>query len=136
MYVFVYGTLKSNYPQNRYIRDNGGQLVGPAQLSQSAGLVLVDLGPFPALVPAAMINRPGMVVTGELYTSNKRMQQHLDGYEGYPRMYDRAEKTVSVSGAEYSAFVYFMREADYLDTFDFTVCEDGVWNRQPASIGR
>jgi len=81
--VFVYGTLRSGRARNGVLE--GSQLLGRILLT--ARLQLVNLGPFPALIPCG---RP-LRTMGEVYEVSDEVLALLDRIEGHPDFYKRIE---------------------------------------------
>lgn len=59
--VFVYGTLRSGWGLNRYIKESKGEMLGIEEL---AGFKMFSLGPFPAINHT---DDPESYVVGEVY---------------------------------------------------------------------
>jgi gamma-glutamylcyclotransferase (GGCT)/AIG2-like uncharacterized protein YtfP len=97
--VFVYGTLLAGEPNHRVLA--GARFLGEAVTAPA--FELVDLGPYPALVPGG-----ATAVRGERYAVDDRGLARLDRLEGYPELYDRVE--VALAGGE-RAIAYVMRPA-------------------------
>lgn len=82
MNLFVYGTLKQGYGNNRLLA--GAEFLGPCTISSS--FYLVDLGPFPAALPS---NEQHEIV-GEVYKIDSNILRNTDRLEGYPGFYNRS----------------------------------------------
>lgn len=80
MLVFVYGSLLRGGQYHHLIR--GAPCEGPARTAPL--FTLVDLGPYPALVPGGCT-----AVHGELYKADDALLQRLDELEGHPDFYQR-----------------------------------------------
>lgn len=107
-FLFVYGTLRSEgdlpmYQEIMRHADYAGEAMVPGRL--------YDLGPYPALVPAAE-EGSGYNVVGELYRLHpdyrEEMLQRLDVYEGVPDQLYRREQWTALreDGHEVAAWVY------------------------------
>jgi gamma-glutamylaminecyclotransferase len=87
MKLFVYGTLKRGFGNNRLLRD--AKFLGNARTVQP--FVLLDSG-FPVMTPVGAGN---MRVSGEVYEidniDNSKTLARLDALEGEGRMYDRVK---------------------------------------------
>ena len=98
-YVFVYGTLKRGYGNNRLLRDakfiDSGVTLMPYDLR--------DLGAYPVVV-----DRKRARVAGEVYEVTKEELKRLDGLEGYPNMYGRKKILVQLNqtGVRVQCFMY------------------------------
>ncbi|APR79404.1 Hypothetical protein A7982_04751 [Minicystis rosea] len=78
--IFVYGTLLHGEPGHRFLAD--ARLV--RAVITTPAYELVDLGPYPALVPGGTT-----AVHGELYVVPFAQLAALDEYEGHPDFYRR-----------------------------------------------
>jgi len=117
-YVFVYGTLKSQYGNSRLL--TGATLVGAATTEQS-DYTLVDLGGFPA------VHMDGeTAIKGELYTDlSDDIRRSLDWLEGYPDFYNRTQVDVRTEFGELiKSWMYFF-EGDPT----YPVVDSGEWHR-------
>ncbi len=136
MKFFVYGTLKRNEGNNRFFQNESSQFIGPAQ-TVSTDYVLLDLGPYPAAVPAQLVGAVGTVLHGELFEADARVRRSLDRLEGYPNGYNRKEFTVLVDGVEHTAWMYFMERDRFSSRTEYPICEGGAWvgrnNRPPVA---
>ena len=101
--VFVYGSLKMGFGNHHVIEEQ--TYLGDAVLSRDAGLRMVSLGAFPALIPS----EAAQDIKGELYEVNDGGLQQLDWLEGYPDFYNRKEVTVG----DVDALVYFIDDGNY-----------------------
>lgn len=95
--VFVYGTLKSGFPNHRIMENAKATFVGKSHIGY---FQMYTLGPFPAVVPC----KKQSMVFGEVYDVEDI--RPLDMLEGYPDFYDR----VQVETAYGPAWVYFHHE--------------------------
>ena len=103
MYVFVYGTLKSNrHNSDKMI----GKLVGEG-LTVNA-YTLYDAGFYPV-----MTREKTTRVLGEVYKVDKKGLQVLDDFEGYPDLFFRELIPVSIKGTSLQAFAYFGTPDEY-----------------------
>lgn len=119
--IFVYGTLKSGYGNNRLI-EHANKL---GEHTVEAGrYCLVDLGPFPAVMPVDEISGLAPTkVTGEVWEVDDQTFERVDGLEGYPHFYNR-EKIQTPFG---EAWMYFMQDKHGRNESD--ICDNGVWPR-------
>lgn len=83
--VFVYGTLLRG-ESNHGLLDEA-EFLGEATTSDE--YVLVDLGPYPAIVPADEAHATR--ITGEVYAVDDAGLVELDHLEDAPRLYQRVE---------------------------------------------
>ena len=95
--VFVYGSLKKGFHNNRYLTDS--KLIGNFDTEDK--FKMFDLGYFPAVV----FDNTGYPLRGELYEVDRSTFKNLDSLEGYPHLYDR--KIIKLTGGE-SGYIYFM----------------------------
>jgi len=108
-YIFVYGTLKPGHGNYRRIE----QLVHGVKQSSIRG-ILVDLGPFPALVKGEGI------VRGMLLKVDQEALEITDFIEGYSpdrkqSLYIREEVQVNLDdGDSIKAWTYFYADCDRL----------------------
>lgn len=103
--VFVYGTLKKGYGNDRLVRD----LVEHTEIALVEGYTLLDLGAFPGAVQLTT----GYVV-GELLTLRdpKEALRRLDRLEGHPNFYRRTKVRVLVNdGHEQDCWIYVYQNA-------------------------
>jgi gamma-glutamylaminecyclotransferase len=95
--VFVYGTLMKGHVNHRVLVELEARPLGEARTI--APRTLVDLGPYPALLPADEARdavRPA--VTGELFEVAEAALEVLDVFEGCPDLYRR--ERIALEGAE------------------------------------
>ena len=105
--VFVYGTLKSNQPNN-YVLQNGGaylenspqkkefkpaKLISKAETIQKYPLVIASKYNIPYL-----LDKPGVgyQIKGEVYEIDDLLLAILDDFEGHPDYYLRREESVKL----------------------------------------
>lgn len=99
--VFVYGTLKAGYGNHRRLLANRTGVISKGE-DKIKGLLVQDLGPFPAVVLTQNleeeqlqelqdlgVNVEDYAACGEVYRVNQEVKQNLDMLEGYPDFYDR-----------------------------------------------
>jgi gamma-glutamylaminecyclotransferase len=86
--VFVYGTLKAGYGNNRLLDNESSDLIGKAVLLTPA--ILACNGSFPYLSLIGTSSRKGWVL-GEVYQVSEEVMRTLDSLEGYPDFYNRSE---------------------------------------------
>lgn len=109
MYVFVYGTLLSSLRNNYLLNDSKF-----IQEETVGGLIMHDLGPFPACTVA----EPQYEVKGEVWEIDERTLALLDRLEGYPSFYDRIQINTTIG----QAWVYINENAH-----DEPVVSSGDW---------
>lgn len=99
MKVFVYGTLKKGYGNNRLLADK--PCIGEAI---TIGTFTMLNSGFPVLLPS----REGLPVKGEVYdiTGDAKCLDNLDMLEGEGTMYDRREIEVNLGGEHVTVSVY------------------------------
>lgn len=129
MKLFVYGTLKRGYGNNRALRH--ATFLGEARLD---GYCIYNLGAFPAIEP-----RNGCFVIGELYEVNEDILDVTDVIEGVdhrdPRsgMYRRELVTAEAFGST------VFNDHELVETYVYVynnhygyareIIENGIWNR-------
>ena len=105
--VFVYGTLMRAGANHAVLARLGCSFVARARTLEPR--VLVDLGPYPALLPARHERSPAPTtcVEGELWAIEETALHALDAFEGCPELYRRDRiALVTADGEEVEAFVY------------------------------
>jgi gamma-glutamylcyclotransferase (GGCT)/AIG2-like uncharacterized protein YtfP len=95
--VFVYGTLMRGAANHDVLVRAGARFVGVARTA--ALRTLVDLGPYPALLPADAA-RDRTAVHGELYEVGSAALGELDAFEGCPSLYRRERVEVVGVGVQ------------------------------------
>ena len=95
--VFVYGTLMTGQANHRVLAELDAVRLGEARTVASR--TLVDLGPYPALLPASPDRDAdrGRVV-GELFEVAEAALEVLDVFEGCPDLYVR--ERIALEGSE------------------------------------
>ena len=87
-HVFVYGTLRRGGTNHRLLAELGGQFV--SEVRTRVGRTLVDLGPYPALLPLDVVrDASASPVHGELFAVEPAALVPLDAFEGCPTLYFR-----------------------------------------------
>lgn len=105
--VFVYGTLMRAGANHAVLQRLGARFLGDATTREPR--TLVDLGPYPALLPHAATPSSASVVSGELWELDDTRLCELDAFEGYPDLYGRERITVDLAAnASHEAFVYVL----------------------------
>lgn len=99
--LFVYGTLKKNFPNFSYLKD--------AKYLYDAYTIdkfnMIDFGHYPGLVK----NSKGYPVKGEVYEIDKNILEEIDILEGYPSFYNR-ELSPTTNNLVY---LYFLEDNDF-----------------------
>lgn len=104
-HVFVYGTLMRGGANHAVLARLAARYVGSARTAR--GRTLVDLGPYPALLPldeARDALAPN--VHGEIYEVDDAAMPALDEFEGCPTLYTRARIPLTTDEGEAEAWVY------------------------------
>lgn len=103
--VFVYGTLMRAQPNHRVLVEVGARFVAEARTREPR--TLVDLGPYPALLPRdadagpdAGADAGASRVAGELYEVDDDALGVLDEFEGCPDLYTRERIALEDASAE------------------------------------
>jgi gamma-glutamylcyclotransferase (GGCT)/AIG2-like uncharacterized protein YtfP len=95
--IFVYGTFLRGKANHAVLERLGARFVCTAQTSSRR--TLVDLGPYPAMLPID-VNRDRTPVHGELYDLPESSLAALDEFEGCPDLYRRERVTLDAGEAE------------------------------------
>lgn len=86
--VFVYGTLMRAGANHAVLLRLGSVFVGTARTREPR--TLVDLGPYPALLPARSgSSPPASCIEGEVWEIDDGALRELDAFEGCPELYRR-----------------------------------------------
>lgn len=95
--VFVYGTLMRAGANHSVLQRLGCTFAGHATTRE--GWTLVDLGPYPALLPARE-GAPTARVFGEVWQIDDHAIRELDAFEGCPELYTRERIALVMASAE------------------------------------
>jgi gamma-glutamylcyclotransferase (GGCT)/AIG2-like uncharacterized protein YtfP len=112
--VFVYGTLMRAGANHAVLDRLDARFVATATTREPR--LLVDLGPYPALLPASRDAQPATArVSGEVWELDDSALRELDAFEGYPDLYTRERVALLTdaasddeAGRELEAFVYVL----------------------------
>jgi gamma-glutamylcyclotransferase (GGCT)/AIG2-like uncharacterized protein YtfP len=104
-HVFVYGTFLRGGANHAFFLGLGSRFVRVALTEEPR--TLVDLGPYPALLPRD-VARDATRVHGEVYEMPDASLAELDAFEGTPDLYRR--ETIALDGGT-SAFTYVFARA-------------------------
>ena len=104
--VFVYGTLMRAGANHAVLARLGSRYFCAARTREPR--TLVDLGPYPALLPARRAaSPPATCIEGEVWEIDDEALRELDAFEGCPELYTRERiGLVSSDGEELDVFVY------------------------------
>jgi len=104
--VFVYGTLMRAGANHAVLARLGSTFRCAARTRERR--TLVDLGPYPALLPVRRAARPpATCIEGEVWEIDDDALRELDAFEGCPELYTRERiGLVSADGEELEVFVY------------------------------
>ena len=105
VHVFVYGTLMRGGANHTVLVRLGARYVAAARTAR--GRTLVDLGPYPALLPlddARDSVAPN--VHGEVFAVEESLLPELDAFEGVPELYARESIDLVTDDGEANAFTY------------------------------
>ncbi len=104
--VFVYGTLMRAGANHSVLTRLGCTFVSTARTREPR--TLVDLGPYPALLPVARSSAPPTTcIEGEVWEIDDSALRELDAFEGCPELYVRERIALASAHAEeLEAFVY------------------------------
>ena len=106
-HVFVYGTLMRGGANHRVMTRLCARYVVSARTSKSR--TLVDLGPYPALLPSDEA-RDALApnVHGEVFAIDDAAFPLLDEFEGCPSLYTRERIALVSDAGELEAWVYVL----------------------------
>jgi gamma-glutamylcyclotransferase (GGCT)/AIG2-like uncharacterized protein YtfP len=104
-YYFAYGSNMNTAQMNQRCK-TGIEIVGPAQLEN------YEFG-FDSRGYANIRPKQGEFVWGLVWEIDKPCITSLDGYEGYPNVYDRQDVTVVKNGQNIDAFVYIQPAQEF-----------------------
>jgi len=104
--VFVYGSLKAGFHNNRYLADAKllGKSISPPRFA------LLDLGAFPAAI------RGDHILTGEIYEVDAKTMRNLDRLEGNGYLYQRELCPFRIGGKQIKAWIYIYLRDDGFDS--------------------
>jgi gamma-glutamylaminecyclotransferase len=110
--VFVYGTLMRAGANHAVLERLGATFITNGTTHEPR--TLVDLGPYPALLPARDVRdeeqlTSAVLVAGEVWEIDDRALRELDAFEGYPDLYGREHIAVDGDDGEpRRSFVYVL----------------------------
>ena len=93
--VFVYGTLRSGFGNNRLLV--AATKVGAAVTRTAFNVT--NCG-FPFATEEALDGDPGLPLLGEVYEVDEATQHRLDQLEGHPHFYERVQRSVELLTGE------------------------------------
>lgn len=118
-HVFVYGTLKLGYGNNRLLHDGvfvgPGITVRPFQMRTTPG--------FPVVFDVNA--EPLHNIAGEVYEVNDEILSRLDQLEGHPRWYRRQEVVVDIAdtGVQQTCWMYVGTPAGWTNRDSLRLCQ-------------
>jgi gamma-glutamylcyclotransferase (GGCT)/AIG2-like uncharacterized protein YtfP len=105
VHVFVYGTLMRGGANHAVLVRLGARYVAAARTAR--GRALVDLGPYPALLPLDVSRDAASPnVHGEVFALDEAMLPELDAFEGAPTLYVRERIDLVTDEGVTNAFTY------------------------------
>lgn len=126
--LFLYGTLMRGGANHAVLEAASARFVGRALTVERRRLV--DLGPYPALVPGA----GATAVHGEVFDVADAALAELDDFEGCPTLYRReAIAVIGEDGTRGEAFTYVLARAAPQGARDI---EDGRYDPTCRSAAR
>lgn len=126
--MFVYGTLKKGYGNNRFM--SSAKFLGKATSINRWQLIGED-APFPYLLGIAPANKPGHYIVGEVYEVPPHAIPAIDALEGVPTHYRKASITVVLNGKTTVASTYVKAHITYHDEQSKLITE---WKPAPKSF--
>jgi len=110
-HVFVYGTLMRGGTNHHVLADLGARFVAAARTA--APRTVVDLGPYPALLPSDAARDAGATpIPGELFEIADDEIAALDDFEGVPDLYRRERILIAMETCTMEAWVYVFSRGD------------------------
>lgn len=106
--VFVYGTLKSDFWNNRLLTDE--------TFCGSAETVYPSFKMFASGIPYVVKSNDGSKIVGELYSVSPAGMRRLDALEGHPRFYRREQfsvKPAESNSEERLAWMYVINDREF-----------------------
>lgn len=105
--LFVYGTLKRGFGNNRRLRDS--KFISTGTTKEPYGFF--DLGAFPCITKDGNVH-----VQGEVFELDDAALARTDELEGHPFFYKREEVriTLDVHDVDIKCWAYFMVRSSYL----------------------
>ena len=97
--LFVYGTLKRNEPNYRFVASQ--EFLGDVETKPH--YKLYQLHGFPAMVE---VDKDGQAIHGEIYRVDKTTLHDIDSLEGHPYLYKRQEIEVKEFNLPVQAYIY------------------------------
>jgi gamma-glutamylcyclotransferase (GGCT)/AIG2-like uncharacterized protein YtfP len=105
VHVFVYGTLMRGGANHAVLIRLGARYVAAARTARSR--TLVDLGPYPALLPLDETrDAVAPTVHGEVFALDESALPALDEFEGVPELYRREPIDLLTDEGATNAFTY------------------------------
>ena len=105
VHVFIYGTLMRGGANHAVLVRLGARYLEAARTAR--GRTLVDLGPYPALLPRdESRDEVAPTVHGELFALDDSMLSELDAFEGAPTLYVREPIDLVTDEGATNAFTY------------------------------
>jgi gamma-glutamylcyclotransferase (GGCT)/AIG2-like uncharacterized protein YtfP len=104
--VFVYGTLKRGFGNNRLIKDQ--EFMGSCATKDHFNMV--SLGGFPGVLSFEEQDNPA-IIRGELYCVDDDALQSMDCLEGHPDFYERKQVETTLG----KAWMYLLPREGYID---------------------
>lgn len=122
--VFVYGTLRSGWGNNRILQQGNARKIGDGRTNED-GFCLYGHGlGFPYVVD----DGDGYTsIAGEVWEVNAQTMLHCDRLEGYPYHYDRQIVEVRVGDELIEAWMYFVDDRRKVGAPDSALVESGDW---------
>jgi gamma-glutamylaminecyclotransferase len=99
--VFVYGTLKQGFSNNRYL--SGSKCLGAGRTREKYGM-------YSSGIPFVVMTEPISEIYGELYQVDDFTLETLDDLEGHPDWYRREQVEICLDDGNHSivkGWVYF-----------------------------
>jgi len=100
MLLFVYGTLRKEFPNHPFL--DSGEFIGRAVTAEQYAMYVDSTG-LPYLVKDETVSR----IVGEVYAVNRATLKACDAFEGHPNWYRREQAMVETNNVRLYAWIYF-----------------------------
>jgi gamma-glutamylaminecyclotransferase len=132
IYVFVYGTLRKNQPNHKFLFS--AEYIGTFISLQQFQMVSYRDFNFPYLLEDYITNKSLTNITGEIYKVNQKTLQQLDILEFHPKIYERKfHKFINDKNQIMEAWVYILNNEQIINLIkneigiNYHLIESGNW---------
>jgi gamma-glutamylaminecyclotransferase len=127
MKIFVYGSLKKNFGNNRFLINSN--FISNAYIEGK--YKMINLGSFPGVLKSNNIKK----IFGEVYEVNNNVLSNIDALEGNPTFYKRIDENAVLENNEIVKVQFYLLN-DYYKNFCLKEIEDGIWNEEKYKTGK